>query len=273
MPTVALVVALAMPLQAGEPQESGWEEFQSKEGGFSVLMPGTPVERERSADSRIGPIRARMFVVDRGASGFIAGYDDYPEAALERDSKRLLDAKRDAIVAGMKGRLLDQRSLTQGGYPGREIAVEIPDGSVYKARMFLVERRLCLAAAVVPGARANSEDVATFLASFRVTTDGPAPRAKAATGPDRRRPARGDWRRVAPPGGGFSVLMPGTPVGRVQTADSPIGPIRINTFTLAKGLDEFTVAFTDYPAAIVKGKPEAILEGVRIGDEVPEDTL
>src|SRR3954447_15583600 len=67
MTTVALVVALAMPLQAGEAQKSGWKEFRSKEGGFSVLMPGTPVEQEQSAGSRIGPIRSRMFVVDRGA--------------------------------------------------------------------------------------------------------------------------------------------------------------------------------------------------------------
>src|SRR4051794_1685646 len=53
MTIVALVVALAMPLQAGEAQKSGWKEFQSKEGGFSVLMPGTPVEHEQSAASRI----------------------------------------------------------------------------------------------------------------------------------------------------------------------------------------------------------------------------
>ena len=265
MTTVALVVALAMPLQAGEAQKSGWKEFQSKEGGFSVLMPGTPVEQEQSAGSRIGPIRSRMFVVDRGASGFIAGYDDYPEAALKQDSKRLIDGKRDAIVAGMKGKLLDQRGLKQGGYPGQEIAIKMPDGSVYKARIFLVKRKLCLAAAVVPEAQANSKDVKTFLDSFQVTTDEPAPRAKAATRPDR--PEQVDWQRVAPPGGGFSVLMPGTPVERKQTADSPIGSIGIDTFTLTKGRDEFTVAFTDYPAAILKSKPEAILEGVQIGVE------
>jgi len=63
MTTVALIVALAMPLLADE--EPGWREFQSKDGGFSVLMPGTPVAQEQSADSRIGPIRSRMYVVDR----------------------------------------------------------------------------------------------------------------------------------------------------------------------------------------------------------------
>jgi len=47
----------------------------------------------------------------------------------------------------MKGKLLDQRDLSQGGYPGQEIAVRMPDGSFYKARMFLVKRKLCLAAA------------------------------------------------------------------------------------------------------------------------------
>ena len=86
----------------------------------------------------------------------------------------------------------------------------------------------------------------------------PAP-AKAATRSDRSEQV--DWQRVAPPGGGFSVLMPGTPVERKQTADSPIGSIGIDTFTLTKGRDEFT----DYPAAILKSKPDTILEGVRIG--------
>src|SRR3954447_19585632 len=105
MTTVALVVALAMPLQAGEAQEPGWKEFQSKEGGFSVLMPGTPVAQEQSADSRIGPIRSRLFAVDRQVSGFMAGYDHYPEAVLKEDSKQLIDGKRDAIVASMRGRL------------------------------------------------------------------------------------------------------------------------------------------------------------------------
>jgi hypothetical protein len=61
--------------------------------------------------------------------------------------------------------------------------------------------------------------------------------------------------------------MPGTPVERKQTAESPIGPIRIDTFTLAKGRDEFTVSFTDYPVAILNSKPETILEGVQISVE------
>jgi hypothetical protein len=267
MTTVALVVALAMPLQAGEAQKSGWKAFQSQEGGFSVLMPGTPVEQEQSVDSRIGPIRSRMFFVDRGVSGFIVGYDDYPEAVLKQDPKRLIDGKRDAIVAGMGGKLLDQRALKQDEYPGQEIAAEMPDGSVYKARMFLVRRRLYLAAAVVPEAQADSEDVKTFLDSFKVTTDepAPAPRGKVAAWPGR--PTQVDWQRVAPLEGGFSVLMPGTPAERKQAADSPMGSIQINTFTLVKDRDEFTVAFTDYPAAILKSKPETILEGVRIGVE------
>ena len=48
MTTIALVVALSMPLQAGKAQESGWKELQSKEGAFSVLMPDTPIEHEQS---------------------------------------------------------------------------------------------------------------------------------------------------------------------------------------------------------------------------------
>src|SRR5262249_8676756 len=34
-----------------------------------------------------------------------------------------------------------------------------------------------------------------------------------------------------------------------------------------KGRDEFTVSLTDYPSAILKSKPEPVLEGVRIGVE------
>ena len=163
----------------------------------------------------------------------------------------------------MEGKLLDQRDLKRDGYPGQEITVKMRTGSVYKARMFLVKRKLCLAAAVAPEAQANSKDVKTFLDSFKATTDEPAPRARAATRPDQ--PKQVDWQRVAPPGGGFSVLMPGTPAERKETADSPIGSIRISTFTLVKGRDEFTVAFTDYPTAILKSNPETILEGVQIG--------
>jgi hypothetical protein len=165
----------------------------------------------------------------------------------------------------MRGKLLGQRGLRQYEYPGQEIVVKMPDGSLYKARMFLVKRKLCLAAAVVPEAQANSKDVKTFLDSFKVTADERAPRVKVATRPDRPEPE--DWKRVAPPGGGFSVLMPGTPVERKQTADTPIGPITINGFTLTRGGDEFTVTLTDYPAAILKSRPETILEGVRIGVE------
>src|SRR5262249_26529923 len=143
------------------------------------------------------------------------------------------------------------------------IAVKMPDGSVYQALMFLVKRKLCLAATVVPEAQANSRDVKTFLDSFKVTTDEPAPRAEAAT----HRPRQVDWKRIAPPGDGFSVLTPGTPVERTQTVDSAIGSIRIKTLTLAEGGDEFTVALTDYPAAILKSPPETVLEGVRIGVE------
>ena len=92
-----------------------WKEFESKEGGFSVQMPGPPTEKRQTFNTQVGSVDARFFTVeaDRGASVFMVVYGDYPEALMAtEDRNMLLDAARDGAVGNIQGTLLSERAIS-----------------------------------------------------------------------------------------------------------------------------------------------------------------
>lgn len=146
-----------------------WIEFQSKEGAFSVLMPGQPEQKSFPTDTEQGPINMNMFSVGRGNAFYAVIYSDFP---LVPDDPQLinnmLDKARDMGVANAKGRLLSETRITLGDYPGREIKISISAG-ILLARLYAVKHRLYqVMVAGTQEAVIASPDTARFLDSFKL---------------------------------------------------------------------------------------------------------
>jgi hypothetical protein len=169
-----VLLSLALLLLSGcggaGKNKAEWQRFESEQNRFSILFPGAPQEFAESVPTEVGTIEAQSFVVQQGDGGFAVNVVHHPpEAVSASDPQTMLDAARDRAVANVSGELLEEKDVTLGGYPGREIQVEIADGQgMVRSRFYLVENRLYAVQTISqkPGA---STDVDRFLDSFQLT--------------------------------------------------------------------------------------------------------
>lgn len=120
---------------------NNWEEFISEEGRFSVLLPGVPKEVVREIDSPYGKSQGHYFNLQTFAD-FGFAYTQFPVTVEATDAaKKLLDRARDGLVAGLKGKLLEDKEISLDGHPGRFIRAELASGETYRHKVFVVGSR------------------------------------------------------------------------------------------------------------------------------------
>jgi hypothetical protein len=151
-------------------QQSAWKEFNSSEGAFSVLVPGTPKEQTINVNIEGTPIDCHFFMLEQKDMVYLVAYADYPEALIHgRALDAILDGARDGAVANCKGRLLGESTISLNQYLGRELKIESPDGeSTMKARIFMVGRRLYQVEVATPKEKDFSKNIGKFLDSFKL---------------------------------------------------------------------------------------------------------
>jgi len=151
-------------------QQSTWKELRSTEGGFSVLMPGTPTPNKVTVNTTSGVEEANMFSLsDDSLNEYIVAYSKYPKTnPKEVSTGKLFDKVRDGILLAQQGKLLNEAAITLDGYSGRSIAVERPDGVITTARFYVVDDRFYQLS--VNGKTNGGEPEATnrFLDSFKL---------------------------------------------------------------------------------------------------------
>ncbi len=150
--------------ERASPNAAAWEEYRSKEGGFTILMPGTPVPGRRSGGAL--EFTKLTATLDEGAEIYEVEYGDIP-AALG-DPEAVLDSALQ--LAEMAGKLTRQAKITlaPGGYPGREGEFETSGGRISKERSFVVGRRLYALSVETSQERRASPHIEKFLSSFRL---------------------------------------------------------------------------------------------------------
>ncbi len=156
---------------AAQVQETGWKEFQSKEGGFSVLLPGAPVEEKQAVQTELGPIEVRTFTfgLKENVGAYVVSFNDYPvELVKQSDPQKMLDGARDGAVRTVKGRLLSEKKITLDGAPGRELRIEAPGTLVIQSRIYLVKNRLYQILAVTQKEKAADAEITKFRDSFKL---------------------------------------------------------------------------------------------------------
>ena len=72
--TIVLLLAISTAAFA----DTAMQTFSSKDGGFTISMPGTPKETVQTVDSAAGPLELHQFLVEDGTIAYIVMYNDYP---------------------------------------------------------------------------------------------------------------------------------------------------------------------------------------------------
>jgi hypothetical protein len=165
LPRLALVVAFAVPVAA--PAHAQWAEYKPDGIGYRVEMPGAPKIQSRDVPSAVGPIKTTMAFVERGRTGFIVSYNDYPaEAVKATPREQLLDAIRNGQVGSHK--LRGEEKITINGQPARHLVIDTAQGQVVVSRLVMVEARLFQVIYLGPKGSEDGDDAKRFLASFQL---------------------------------------------------------------------------------------------------------
>lgn len=154
-------------------QKPAWKEFSSQAGGFSILLPGTPVEQVSTVNTAAGPFDFHLFSLDTfGEKGiaYTVAYSDYPESIFKASTpETILNSARDGVLSKMQGELIRDQATAIDGHTGKELSIRSDDGEfVIQARMFMVERRLYQIIVEAVKERAASRDVARCFESFKL---------------------------------------------------------------------------------------------------------
>lgn len=170
LPVFILVVVAGRAI-ADEPALA-LKEFTSKEGAFSVMLPGEPTAKT-NADKNGGPDE-HQFTLAANKDVYFISYRDVPElqnAAKDVLLKTLVTAQG-ALLSAANGNLLEMRELTlEKQYPGREFKFSAPIDSTTgycTSRVYLANGRLYML--MVEGSKEflSSKEAKQFLDSFKL---------------------------------------------------------------------------------------------------------
>ena len=132
-------------------ENTEWRSFTSKEGGFSVLIPGEFVREHKVIKTDIGDLPHISYVYQDtlGHSKnelYVISYSDYPKNTFHKDSMDLIDELLEVSVdqknKNLKGQITYNHKIKVEGYPGRIFRINYNNGKiVMKSKMFLVKDR------------------------------------------------------------------------------------------------------------------------------------
>ena len=158
--------AVELSRAVAQESESLWKRFTSQQGRFSIVMPGTPIERKEGGLSLFELIR------DEESVRYSVGFLDLP--AAPGNDKKLQNEVYSGVENGAakdKGELLSFRTIQLNGFPGREMNFKLPDDLVAKWRVYIVNKRAYFVN-VTTTTQNQAEGLATsidvFLSSFRL---------------------------------------------------------------------------------------------------------
>jgi hypothetical protein len=140
--------------------ELNWRELRSDTGGFIAIVPGKPRLDEREIAGERGVVM-HLWSSEAGGAVFGVGYTDYSSSQVP------LDRTRDALVANIKGRIVEDTKISLGAAKGREFRAEGP-AMVLAARLLASGSRLYQVLVVSPKERIAPADVELFLSSFQL---------------------------------------------------------------------------------------------------------
>jgi hypothetical protein len=154
---------------------SGWKEYSPKDKSFAVWLPekGKHKDREATIFLKGNILKLRVARVEQdGGPAFDAGVLILPLKLRKTPAAELIDVTRDSYVKEVKGKLLEEKEITQMGVSGKEFLVQTGEG-LGRLRVFAVGARVYRAEVAGNKEQVESADAKTFLDSYKLPGKGP----------------------------------------------------------------------------------------------------
>jgi hypothetical protein len=164
-----LLVALFPLTVRGQDEKNS--TFTSKDGRFSVALPGKPKEDTKKMKIGDREVDHFLFTFGQKDGARLVTYLDYPADAVGKDRKKFLAERVDGNVSVLKGKVVSDDEIAVGKqkHPGREVVVEMPDRKrTYRARVVLAGQRLYQVVALGPDDFMKSKSVDEYFKSFAI---------------------------------------------------------------------------------------------------------
>lgn len=140
---------------------SGWKEFYSDEGNFSVFVPDTSVT---NLNSKSEDYSINIYYADTKKSSYIVGYVDYYMDLTKLPVSEVYNKFLKEFL-GTDVKLLGKENITLHKYIGLEVEYQNEDNEISaKSRLFLVGQRLY----ILDVSNSKTGDAKQFFGSFQL---------------------------------------------------------------------------------------------------------
>jgi hypothetical protein len=142
-----------------------WKTYSYPADGFSVSAPSSPVASTQNVTNADGTVEMHNYLVDVGSAALYASVAE-DASLLKKNTEEALKGAEKGAVDNVHGRLVSDKRIVLGDYPGIEVEVE-NDTAHFTARIYIVRSTLYLML-VVTGLGKPYPDAQRFLDSFHL---------------------------------------------------------------------------------------------------------
>lgn len=113
------------------PTITGWQEYTSQDGSYTVQMPTKPLETEESQASPAGSLQMHLMLGSMQEKGiYIVGYTDYPNVPSNVSIKQLLDSAAEGAASNSGATMLSKKEIMLDGNQGIEVEMDVPPSKI-----------------------------------------------------------------------------------------------------------------------------------------------
>jgi hypothetical protein len=146
---------------------------------FKILFPKKPTASNQEIDSQIGKLTLHLNVYEVPETesddnhAYMTSETSYPDSSIDSDNTKLLgNIFANAIAGAVKnvsGKLLSEKVIALGKYPGREVRIDFQNGlAVIKMRMYLVKHTTFMIETITDTEKQNNKSIDKFMDSFQL---------------------------------------------------------------------------------------------------------
>jgi hypothetical protein len=156
-----------------------WKVYNSKDGHYSVSMPGIPEEAKGNVHSDYGWQVSRVASLMPKSGDiqlFISSYSDYPikpadPKITKEDAERLIDGTINTLVRNMGGTIFFEKPISYKGDPGKHAKVKMKSQTtIFEMKVYLIGARTYVLTTAYDSTLTNTATVDRFFNSFEVIT-------------------------------------------------------------------------------------------------------
>jgi len=168
--TVAAVVCLLPVVRAED-----WKKFESRDGCFSVQMPGTPTLKTEKVPTVVGDVELHAYtseLADDGGAVFVA-YMELPKEVLGSfDVKAGLEGGVNGAANGANGKVKSKTWIKLGDHTGIDADIELLGGlAMARYRAYFANGKMYQVMVIMPILKIDNSTVSKVFDSFEVTSN------------------------------------------------------------------------------------------------------